>query len=199
MHRCVRCGLQKPDSEFYKRQDTKSGLHSYCIPCFKEAKGDHEYNPDAIQRCAQCGELKKGTEYHRNRRRKNGIQDRCKTCVNENMREYAAKNASEDTVIPDSKVCPKCLIDKPASEYTRAKQNKDGLYYQCKDCWQEYQTMRREARKEMTGPREKAPKAPRKRVSPVREWARTNGFHLSDRGPLPVHVKEAYEEAHRLS
>ncbi|WP_158854172.1 histone-like nucleoid-structuring protein Lsr2 [Saccharothrix deserti] len=31
----------------------------------------------------------------------------------------------------------------------------------------------------------------------IREWARSNGHELSDRGRIPAHVIEAFEAAHR--
>lgn len=32
-------------------------------------------------------------------------------------------------------------------------------------------------------------------LADVREWARANGYEVSDRGRIPKHVMEAYEEA----
>lgn len=39
--------------------------------------------------------------------------------------------------------------------------------------------------------------ARRKDVSAVREWARTNGHDVSERGRIPAVVQEAYDKAHR--
>lgn len=33
-------------------------------------------------------------------------------------------------------------------------------------------------------------------ASKIRDWARANGFEVSDRGRVPAEVKEAYERAH---
>ncbi|MGC0249275.1 histone-like nucleoid-structuring protein Lsr2 [Pseudactinotalea sp. Z1748] len=33
-------------------------------------------------------------------------------------------------------------------------------------------------------------------ASKIRDWARENGFEVSDRGRVPAEVKEAYERAH---
>ena len=40
--------------------------------------------------------------------------------------------------VVDSKVCNKCKIDKPFSDYHKGKANKDGLSYKCKSCTKEY-------------------------------------------------------------
>ncbi len=36
----------------------------------------------------------------------------------------------------------------------------------------------------------------RREVGAVREWARANGFQVSDRGRVPGAVQEAYDQAH---
>ncbi|MCU4183346.1 Lsr2 family protein [Acidiferrimicrobium sp. IK] len=37
----------------------------------------------------------------------------------------------------------------------------------------------------------------REDLSAVREWARENGYEISDRGRIPGEVREAYEAAHK--
>jgi hypothetical protein len=37
--------------------------------------------------------------------------------------------------------------------------------------------------------------APAGETAKVREWARTNGFEVNDRGRIPVSIREAYEKA----
>ena len=37
-----------------------------------------------------------------------------------------------------TKICTKCLIDKPFSSFSKSKTGKFGLQYQCKDCKREY-------------------------------------------------------------
>lgn len=41
-----------------------------------------------------------------------------------------------------SKVCIKCGVDKPLSEYGKQSANKDGLYYHCKECVSTYHKAR---------------------------------------------------------
>jgi hypothetical protein len=45
------------------------------------------------------------------------------------------------------KICKKCLIEKPADDFGKSKQNKDGLYSYCRPCARAYNAERREHRK----------------------------------------------------
>lgn len=47
-----------------------------------------------------------------------------------------------------------------------------------------------------TSPRAGAPAANREQTKAIRDWARKNGFELSDRGRIPANVTEAFEKAH---
>lgn len=47
-----------------------------------------------------------------------------------------------------------------------------------------------------TSPKAAAPAANREQTRAIRDWARQNGFELSDRGRIPSNVIEAFEEAH---
>lgn len=40
------------------------------------------------------------------------------------------------------------------------------------------------------------PAANREQTKAIRDWARQNGFSLSDRGRIPANVVEAFEQAH---
>jgi hypothetical protein len=46
------------------------------------------------------------------------------------------------------------------------------------------------------GKRAGSPAASREQTKAIRDWARQNGFDLSDRGRIPANVIEAFEEAH---
>jgi hypothetical protein len=52
--------------------------------------------------------------------------------------------------------------------------------------------------KRSVGPTKQAPRASadREQTKAIREWARHNGFELSDRGRIPSTVIDAFEEAH---
>jgi hypothetical protein len=40
-------------------------------------------------------------------------------------------------------------------------------------------------------------RASRSDLSSLREWARANGYEISDRGRIPTEIRDAYEAAHR--
>jgi hypothetical protein len=47
-----------------------------------------------------------------------------------------------------------------------------------------------------TSPKAAAPAVNREQTKAIRDWARQNGFDLSDRGRIPSNVLEAFEAAH---
>ncbi|SMD27179.1 histone-like nucleoid-structuring protein Lsr2 [Kibdelosporangium aridum] len=47
-----------------------------------------------------------------------------------------------------------------------------------------------------TSPKALAPAGNREQTKAIRDWARQNGFELSDRGRIPSNVIEAFEAAH---
>jgi hypothetical protein len=47
-----------------------------------------------------------------------------------------------------------------------------------------------------TSPKSVTPAANREQTKAIRDWARQNGFDLSDRGRIPSNVLEAFEAAH---
>ena len=46
------------------------------------------------------------------------------------------------------KVCTKCNISKPLTEFSKAKKEKDGLQYKCKDCNKQHNKDNKESRKQ---------------------------------------------------
>lgn len=82
--------------------------------------------------CCICKELKQADQFHSDSRR-NQPQAYCKDC----MRLYI-KQRSEDRrhtlVLPKTKVCRKCLIEKEARNFTVTPINTDGLHTTCKPC-----------------------------------------------------------------
>jgi hypothetical protein len=47
-----------------------------------------------------------------------------------------------------------------------------------------------------TSPRAAAPAANREQTRAIRDWARQNGFEMSDRGRIPSNVIDAFDQAH---
>lgn len=48
------------------------------------------------------------------------------------------------------------------------------------------------------GREEIRPAANREQTKAIRDWARQNGFAMADRGRIPAHVLEAFEQAHAV-
>lgn len=83
--------------------------------------------------CTKCSQTKSLSEFHNEKRGKYGKTSRCKTCVSQLSKSYKfkpKKYLSDDEL----KQCTKCLIDKPASNFSKHSGNSDGLATICKYC-----------------------------------------------------------------
>ncbi|HEX6472390.1 MAG TPA: endonuclease domain-containing protein, partial [Streptosporangiaceae bacterium] len=98
--KCHDCGIVKPASEFWRRNQSPDGLALYCKECFglrnaasyrgrlaaagKEARTyrRHSAVPPGMKYCAKCGETKPLSEFGRNRANKSGLVDYCRPCHN---------------------------------------------------------------------------------------------------------------------
>lgn len=101
-------------------------------------------NP-AGKRCSKCKEVKP-LEMFSKGNGKDGLQKTCKSCVsaynrankekiNEQKRSYReGLKDREHIVIPKDRLCPKCKIVKPASEYFSSSTTVNGLVSHCKAC-----------------------------------------------------------------
>ena len=77
--------------------------------------------------CSKCGEKKKGEKFSPDRRNSDGLQGQCKKC----KREIRSSKIFAG-VLPEDKLCKKCDLRKPSSEFPKCRHN--GLQHQCKKC-----------------------------------------------------------------
>lgn len=100
---------------------------------------------EADKTCAKCGETKSITEFCRDNRRKDGRSNICKPCDTEKYRKYYERNRekvnarrrasyAEHVQKAPRKICTKCYEDKPATQFYKDSQKKDGLSPVCKTC-----------------------------------------------------------------
>jgi hypothetical protein len=90
--------------------------------------------------CSHCHIEKPTTEFYKDRRSKNigsggGVANECKKC----KREYDSKRANDIKTSPKNynspkKLCSRCNIEKPTSEFCKNIREKDGYQYICKSC-----------------------------------------------------------------
>lgn len=129
---------------------------------------DKEYNnikPDKkplepTKYCQRCKTVKPVSEFNPSKDTKDGLRCYCKTCNNELNRQYTKqkkeKHQEVQDEIPTYKICTKCGIEKPITEFNKDHKGKDGKRSQCRQCdlayqkrYQERQKMKALSRKEI--------------------------------------------------
>jgi hypothetical protein len=83
--------------------------------------------------CARCNVWKPWDDFYADRKEINKKGRSCIDCTKFQVRSYhAARYVPEPTV--EHKMCPKCRVLKPASEFWRSTHNNSGLQTYCKEC-----------------------------------------------------------------
>lgn len=136
---CARCKQELSLDNFYISKNGK--VNSYCKICDKERKKNNKPIEPPIDLnfykiCSCCGQKRLATEFNKHKWRKDGLSTQCKNCDHIKQKQYAEKY--KDNVIPKTKICNKCHIEKLASEFTFSSRNFDKLSAYCKDCNKEY-------------------------------------------------------------
>jgi hypothetical protein len=98
-----------------------------------------EERPIALKVCSKCHVAKPLASFSKNRNRNrnnsDGLQSCCKSYMAKLNKSLNEKNKSRKTiVIPDSKECPRCGIEKPGSSFNKSSTPKDGLQIYCREC-----------------------------------------------------------------
>jgi very-short-patch-repair endonuclease/prophage antirepressor-like protein len=107
---CKDCNIEKNSSEFYRDKICPDGLISHCKACFKiRYKSREDSEPKEIKE---------------------------KLSLAEQKRRYKQKRLAlyETVIIPETKVCMDCNIEKNSSEFYRDKTSLNGLFSHCKEC-----------------------------------------------------------------
>lgn len=91
------------------------------------------------KRCSTCG-LEKGlTGFNKRRKSKDGFQARCKDCARRDGEARRQTNKTKNHFLGEAvytgvKKCSVCAIEKPRTEFYRARAQLDGFSYLCKVC-----------------------------------------------------------------
>jgi hypothetical protein len=96
--------------------------------------------------CTKCHVEKPLTQFSKDPHGKDGLKHECKLCRHERYLEENPNRKHKIIYLPSEgfKVCPKCKIEKPLSEFSEDKRSKwDGLSCYCKECWRDRQRNRR--------------------------------------------------------
>jgi len=89
----------------------------------------------SVKRCSYCKEQKPFAEFNKNKAGVHGLQARCRPCTSQYTQEYKEKRKQEGVKkVVQSKVCARCNIEKPRSQYNKRTVSIDGLNVYCKPC-----------------------------------------------------------------
>lgn len=96
-----------------------------------------------MKKCTKCL-VEKGLEFfHKNSKSIDGHTCQCKEC--RNTLYYKPRPLEETVFIEDKiRICSKCKISKPFSEYTKNKSRKGGIESKCKTCIKSYKDNNKE-------------------------------------------------------
>jgi hypothetical protein len=89
----------------------------------------------ALKTCNKCGRELPLTEFNKGRKNPDGLDYRCKECDAKQHKANQKKNRARGViVIPGTKTCPGCKIEKPSLLFNKNESRKDGLGIHCKEC-----------------------------------------------------------------
>lgn len=94
-----------------------------------------------IKKCLKCGQEKDVCEFNKDKNREDGLCPYCKNCKSEDTkrRKELRKKSLENQPPPISeKLCPKCNIVKPTSEFGRDYSKTTTIATYCKECVQTF-------------------------------------------------------------
>lgn len=131
---CNKCGEYKDISNFSKSASSKDGHIGSCKSCDKESyltRADRPKTKVNTKTCFACKVEKPSEEFFRCSQSSDGLSSVCKVCDSERSKERQSRLIIKEV---ESKVCSVCGENKPASEFHKADNLKDGLYSMCKVC-----------------------------------------------------------------
>lgn len=91
-------------------------------------------------KCTHCQKFKPAdiTYFSENSKKKNGLHSWCRACESEYSRKYK-KYKNFPPKMEGSKICTKCKLEKPYTDYPKDKNVSDGRTSWCKPCKYEFQ------------------------------------------------------------
>ena len=97
--------------------------------------------PMNIKVCSKCKEEKELGEFTLDRGTRDGYACACKQCSHLRHTQYQQNNKERPIgsyEIPVTKICSRCHTEKDIDEFSRARGQRDGYAFQCKQCDKDY-------------------------------------------------------------
>jgi len=146
MKRCSKCKQVLPFSMFTKDRSHSDGLGSQCKTCRSKVKPKEEL-PEGMKRCFKCKEVLPLAQFYKSKARKHGYTAWCKSCILASQKEERQHRIQNQSYVQKSeKLCPKCGVTKPVSEFHSNRQAYDGLAPYCRECQAVYDKVLRQKR-----------------------------------------------------
>ncbi len=96
---------------------------------------------DQTRSCTKCGLVKCVDSFYKSKRGTMGRRPMCKDCMAKSDSEYAETQMNTKIkVIPLTKICSRCQVDKPGNEFAKNGTKKCGLQGWCKLCRSRHNT-----------------------------------------------------------
>jgi hypothetical protein len=87
------------------------------------------------KKCLKCNKIKFLNQFNKNKSKKDNLDIYCKDCIKEKAKKYYNPYIAliaKDKI--NNKICIKCNKEKSKIDFSKNKNQKDGLYYYCKEC-----------------------------------------------------------------
>lgn len=144
---CTKCGETKNISDFEVDKDTKDGHGSRCKACVSKynawyrssafvSEASKKIQIPGKKQCSRCGNFKIFSEFSVNLRSSDGLDYHCKECNSTYAQELKEKrkSSSEIVVVPVTKICTSCGVEKEIKCFDKLTLGKYGLNPVCKQC-----------------------------------------------------------------
>lgn len=100
------------------------------------------------KRCYICKQIKSVDDFYKRYKDTDLLHPCCKECANSRYKAYSEKiKNSPATIIRKSKVCQRCLLEKPISQFGVQNAKPDKHLSYCKPCWTIYVTLAKQKAK----------------------------------------------------
>jgi hypothetical protein len=101
MKKCIKCGIEKPLSEFPKRKNSKDGHRNSCKECRltyqrKWSNGEIEKKdysaPEGMKKCRKCEKILSVDNFGKSNKNKDGLKSHCKECKRQESKYWRDNN-----------------------------------------------------------------------------------------------------------
>lgn len=210
---CAQCNELKllTSNNFFRDKNCPEGFRKVCKACMKREplpdsivyihrrgrRGPRiriENQSPASKRCSNCEEDKPLEQFGPSKSGKYGVRPTCNECRKVESQEfyarrYGLKREPLPTPVNGGKICRRCKVEKPHTQFSPDKRAKDGCNTQCRKCMAEVQlphTERNRARFREIREREKE-----RYQEKARKWKKANPLKVREMNAQRVAIKKA--------